>query len=737
MSYYTKEELLIKSYDTLYKIALKEKLLNIYTEDKTKSQLIELILEYRENKYFDKIVIKNNEGFVEIQKILDEKIVEISKNSIDIEIPHTMTIFSNKRINVDEGYYILINKNLKIDTTFILLVGVNNYIYSIFSVSLDEEYNNEIYDKYIFDSIYIERFNFELDFFENTKLIFFEKNVSNILKKIYRGEKIEFVPKNLLCYSVKMIEFNIKKLDKKNKYFPILIMENTLISKYFTKRFGLYIRKIEDKYIYIDFFEDSHKTLKNKEYIFYGSYFGNLVDFFNNQEEEIKIYDDYLNSKKILKKKLVNIFLKELLDIVMSYSKTTFEGISFIGLDLKSDEFRYINLPFTINYNLVQEKLGNGNFYSDKYLIISSEYNNFNISTNDFCINEKDINYEVNINTIVNVISYDINYESIIRNILDILKIKISNIEFNVIQFNELMERINTDGYLKIINSIEGKVKKAEKIFGLDFYKYEFERNDIYLNIQKNYYFLLFECYKLFDEYCNNINFNSYYIKEYNVTINKEEIEYILSLKIYNFLNNFFKKYTVLDLLKKYKGVKLIGKFVNNTLFYNLLKEFIPGKIIKFSEFNKNNYNLILNTVEKYIEDIEVARIKCNNTLTYERKNLEIIAIDFKNEFKCVLNTKTKLFGYIDKLEMVIKINIKINNLETNEYYDRLIYMPKEFYEKDEGETKIDQSYLDNIDNGIVRIFFFIEDVIEYKCAKRVNDQIYISSNYRLNICDI
>lgn len=737
MSYYTKEELLIKSYDTLYKIALKEKLLNIYTEDKTKSQLIELILEYRENKYFDKIVNKNNEGFVAIQKILDEKVVEISKDSIDIEVPHTMTIFSNKRINVDEGYYILINKNLKIDTTFILLVGANNYIYSIFSVSLDEEYINEIYDKYIFDSIYIERFNFELDFFENTKLIFFEKNVSNIFKKIYLGEKIEFVPKNLLCYSIKMIEFNIKKLDEKNKYFPILVMENTLISKYFTKRFGLYIRKIEDKYIYIDFFEDSHKTLKNKEYIFYGSYFGNLVDFFNNQEEEIKIYDDYLNSKKILKKKLVDIFLKELLDIVMSYSKITFEGISFIGLDLKRDEFRYINLPFTINYNLVQEKLGNGNFFSDKYLIISSEYNNFNISTNDFCINEKDINYEVNINTIVNVINYDINYESIIRNLLDILKIKISNIEFNVIQFNELMEKINTNGYLKIINSIEEKVKKAEKIFSLDFYKYEFERNDIYLSIQKNYYFLLFECYKLFDEYCNNINFNSYYIKEYKITINKEEIEYILSLKIYNFLNNFFKKYTVLDLLKKYKGVKLIGKFVNNTLFYNLLKEFIPGKIIKFSEFNKNNYNLILNTVEKYIEDIEVARIKCNNTLTYERKNLEIIAMDFKNEFKCVLNTKTKLFGYIDKLEMVIKINIKINNLETNESYDRLIYIPKEFYEKDEGETKIDQIYLDNIDNGIVRIFFFIEDVIEYKCAKRVNDQVYISSNYRLNICDV
>lgn len=732
MSYYTKQELLLKSYDALYKIAFEEKLLNIYTHDRTKNELIDLILTYRENKFFENIITKDIEGFVTLQKILDENVTKIYKESIDIEVPHVMTLYENKKINKNEGYYILVNKNIDIDTTFILLVGINDYIYAIFSVTRDFNFKSDVYDKYIFNSDYVDRFNFDVDFFENTKFIFFNDNVSSFLKQAYIHKKIKYIPKNLLCYLVKVYEVKLKKLRENNKYFPILFIENKLISKYFSYEFGFYIRKITDKHIYIDFFEDAKNTLKQKDYTFYGSYFGNMVEFFKNQHEEIKIYDDYLNNRKLLKKELIDIFLNHILKEAISYSNENFLGIYTIGLNLQRKNFKYINLAFSINYAILQKKLISS-FESEKYLIICAEFDNFNISTNSFIIQEKDINYDIRINTLINLISRKLDYYSIINSLIILLKIKIAKLEFNLIDFSELMEKINSNEYVKIVEYIDKLNVTAEKIFSLDYAKYEFERNDIYLSVQKNYYFLFFKCQEIFEKYCEDVNFNGEYIEEYKIYINKNEIEMFLSFKIYNFLNKFFKKYKIVDLLSNYKGVKLVGKLVKSPLFYNLLKEFIPGKIIKFSEDNQNNYENILKTFEKYIEDLEMARINCINNISFEKQNLEVLSNDFKNKYMSIVNSKNKIFGYIDRLVVAKKINITINNLDTNDSIDKIIYLPKNFIEKDENQVDIDQIYLDNIDNGIVRIFFFLNNVVQYRCAKRVDDQVYITQYYDIS----
>lgn len=210
-----------------------------------------------------------------------------------------------------------------------------------------------------------------------------------------------------------------------------------------------------------------------------------------------------------------------------------------------------------------------------------------------------------------------------------------------------------------------------------------------------------------FEKYCDDASFADFYIEKYNIYVNKNEIEMFLSFKIYNFLNKFFKKYKILDLLSNYKGVKLVGKLVKSPLFYNLLKEFIPGKIIKFSCDNRDNYSNLIATTEKYVEDLELAKINCINDVKVEKKNLEVLADDFKNEYVSIVNSKNKVFGYIDRLAVALKINITINNLDTNDSFYNTIYLPKIFLEKDENQIDIDQIYLDNIDNGIVRIFFF------------------------------
>lgn len=70
MSYYTREDLKLKTYDKLYKIAINEKLINIFASDKTKSELIDLILLYRQDNTEKKILTLDYEGFLDFKNYL-------------------------------------------------------------------------------------------------------------------------------------------------------------------------------------------------------------------------------------------------------------------------------------------------------------------------------------------------------------------------------------------------------------------------------------------------------------------------------------------------------------------------------------------------------------------------------------------------------------------------------------------------------------------------------------------
>ena len=182
MSFYTKEELILKNYDELYKIAVDERLINLFSKDRTKQELIELILEYREDKYDKKIIDLNLESFQKLQEIIDEHLVIIEKQAMDIEVPRKIIIYQDILFNkeIDE-YHILISKNLDINTDFVLLIGKNLYIYCIFSLKLDIEYRSDKYLKYIFSNKYVERFDFDKEFCEDVKLVFFNNQMANLL----------------------------------------------------------------------------------------------------------------------------------------------------------------------------------------------------------------------------------------------------------------------------------------------------------------------------------------------------------------------------------------------------------------------------------------------------------------------------------------------------------------------------------------------------------------------------
>ncbi|WP_285153655.1 hypothetical protein, partial [Sneathia sanguinegens] len=81
----------------------------------------------------------------------------------------------------------------------------------------------------------------------------------------------------------------------------------------------MYIKKIDTSKVYIEYFENARDILKKRNNIFYGTYFNNIEEFFSNSSEYIEIYDDFFKMLRISKKKLINLFLNEIIELVQSF----------------------------------------------------------------------------------------------------------------------------------------------------------------------------------------------------------------------------------------------------------------------------------------------------------------------------------------------------------------------------------------------------------------------------------
>lgn len=721
MSYYTREDLKLKTYDKLYKIAINEKLINIFASDKTKSELIDLILLYRQDNTEKKILTLDYEGFFRLQELFDKKLRELPIEATDIQVPYSIKIFENADFSEDDNYYVLVSKNLHISTSICMITADNGYVYCILSLVEDTKYEDKVYRKYKINSEYVERLNFDCEYYKNPKMYFFENTMGDIIRDVYFNKRIDVIPEKIPCYSIKLFELKAEKLKEVKSPFPILFIDNKVYCKYFTKDFLMYIHKIQNDNFLIDYFENAKDRVLAKELNFYASCFQDMSTFFLDINSNIEVYDDYLQSKIVPKKQLVNQFIEYLIKKICAYSKCRYTKIYSIGLNIQDDRFVYIDLPFVLSYSKIKRL--NKTYKSEKFLAIVSEFDNLNISENQFNIFEKDINYDITVNTNINTINYNLNFNTLIKEIIYLLKLKLLKINISICSINDLIKKIDSIGYRAVKDDLFKDYDDIEAKFSTDCFKYQNLVSEKYHEIKKNYYTLLNEAY---DELNNYLNCKS-------TNLEKNMIEYVLCLELYNFLNNFFKKFTVIELLKRYKGVCLMGKIIKSELFYNLLKEFIPGKIIKYTDVNNDNYEYILELIYEYIEDEELAKIKLLNNITYDVRAYIIEATNFKDVYEVVLDTTKTDIGYIDKLDTVTKLDIKIKDSEMDIVYSLNLDLKKEFYERDELDTRLNQEFLDNIDNAIIRIFFISKEMkIFYKCATRYDDQVFVTDEYML-----
>lgn len=394
MGYYTREDLKLKTYDKLYKIAINEKLINIFASDKTKSELIDLILLYRQDNTEKKILTLDYEGFFRLQELFDKKLRELPIEATDIQVPYSIKIFENADFSEADNYYVLVSKNLHISTSICMITADNGYVYCILSLVEDTKYEDKVYRKYKINSEYVERLNFDCEYYKNPKMYFFENTMGDIVRNVYFNNRIDVIPEKIPCYSIKLFELKAEKLKEVKSPFPILFIDNKVYCKYFTKDFLMYIHKIQNDNFLIDYFENAKDRVLAKELNFYASCFQDMSTFFLDINSNIEVYDDYLQSKIVSKKQLVNQFIEYLIKKICAYSKCRYTKIYSIGLNIQDDRFVYIDLPFVLSYSKIKRL--NKTYKSEKFLAIVSEFDNLNISENQFNIFEKEINSHKN-----------------------------------------------------------------------------------------------------------------------------------------------------------------------------------------------------------------------------------------------------------------------------------------------------------------------------------------------------
>ena len=74
MELFFEEELRRKSYYEMYQIALKEKLIEVYLQNPTREELINILMKYRGVKANYTIESYKENGLVNIQHLFDEKL---------------------------------------------------------------------------------------------------------------------------------------------------------------------------------------------------------------------------------------------------------------------------------------------------------------------------------------------------------------------------------------------------------------------------------------------------------------------------------------------------------------------------------------------------------------------------------------------------------------------------------------------------------------------------------------
>lgn len=729
MRNYSLSELRNKNYNELYQIIEEERLLyknsSIYNYTLTRKELIDVILKYRSREKDNKIY--TYEDLIIFQKFIDENGIE-KESYMYIEIFDELIIYENIDIYDNENLLVSIDSHHNF-SNIVFLVNQNNYIYSILKLSYIKEENSK---KIYYLNYYSDLSRISLDFdinSENLYLLFLENNFD-----INSNDKFYFEKRYIKKVDIIKSEKNLN-----NEYIYLengIILNNNL--RIYDDFLVINILKKDNlEYIMLNNFEKSYEYKKanvfseNENYIFNISNLLNsniLKYFFNDKFEKI-----VLNKNSLILSNVNNI-----IKFINYKNKSVCNKVFYINEVSKNyqynydilNNFKYKSIFFVIFYfvkKCIKNSIEKIDMSLNNFLIIFIEDNSFSISSNNFSILENRNRYNINIKTEILSIGdvfTNFNIKNIIKNYLK----------------NNIVKKFNLKN--KIINIFDLKIdsNKIEYIF---FDEYNFSKIDYLFNEESLNYIVNILFDYLFIEnndliYLEEILKDKLFLNNFllKVKINSKKLKNkVYEMAIFEF-NRYFNKIKLIEFLKKYKHIKIIGKLCKNNELLSAFKEYLPGKLLV--DVSKD-LDIFKDIFYEYEEDIKYGKIDLN----YEYKDLIIVYnifyINYKNEKILVLNTDSKKYEKFDIFSKSKDLIIEVENMELSKITKHIINLDLEYLKKDELEIldEIENLYnikfiqselLDDIKEDILRCLIIYDN-------KKIHIIFLVRKSFQTHMC--
>ena len=860
MELFFEEELRRKSYYEMYQIALKEKLIEVYLQNPTREELINILMKYRGVKANYTIASYKENGLANIQHLFDEKLSGRIHHENKIKIPHKIIYYKGLNLTREDNYKIQIPDGVGKGNIF--LVNSNNYVCGIFHLEKD------LVSKDLYYLISKDRM-LRVDNLKSNKysFIFLKEEDLKFTYKFYNMKKngnTPSYPYKLNYYKVEIEDFEVRELEETNATLCIdfgttntalgtyldsnyikNVPTNDILNEKITLNAINYVkfddgdrkyREIFPTLAYVEdcfdkenikflFGYDALKKLEMNDYVMTGSLFYGLKNWVHNYKEEEKIVDEYGNTQYVKREKIIKAYLDYVVKRAEYQFKCKFKRIHasspvklkeqflnlFEEIFTKDEENEYeivkknsMDEAIAVLYNTIENQIRKGKYEeNEEYsaLIIDCGGGTTDLAACKYRIENKKVFYYLDIKTSFENGDENFGGNNLTYRIMQYLKIvlatKYSNKKSikirNLIKYNDsvLYKAIDEYGVDKIFEKMDEMYKKCEKIIPTKYSKFENKMSDEYKKIKNNFYMLWEAAENLKKEFFTidgrlrtRFDIEHNYDGENDLHITKlktwklhilndryfntittypreiftiKEIEKIVKIDIYGMLRKFLNTYYNEGALFDYSLIKLSGQSTKINTFQEVLKEFVPGKMIEYRELMaKDNYDLKLNCLDgciKYLNYKKFGHMEVSIKNEVPLVPYSVWTEKYNGEMIELIRTARKaqvMVNYIDKSSSAMEFKVYVHNAEGEKKKELVYKNINEYDEKDaveilfEYEGILTQNDTDTIQNEITR-FFIYTDLNNWGFyivpIKRTNDQLFLGKkkyfSYENNLNDI
>ena len=718
MNIFNRNDLMIKTDFELSKIAKREELLNRYAMYNKKDVLIDKILEHLNKKYKYIISKLNEDKRSNISRYIKDNIVDLVYYENDIVFEEEFRIYLDIDNIVNK---VFVSNDKRISTDLIILSNLENEIYAVGYL----EYVSSSRDYKEYKICIRKDTNFIKEkIYDKLKIIFFEEGSDLRVFNIYDEINVnDLIHESIYTYSVFIDKYEIIKPKILDKLY-INLGSKKVESIYRNEEFYILFVNYTKNIIY--FGEDVKDYLINDNFKYREYEILNIKDVFNYFDEEIKCIDMNSNIFVLKGREIFSLFINSYISKIEADKLIKIKEIEYISdfcdkkLNSKYNKYFYVNLKYIDN-----------NKKNSTYTLFYIDDNEFSFLDVSYTIKDSKVSYDL-------VLNVEKKYQSNIFNNDNIKQFLVYLIKF-LITDNEL----NDIYYLDLINFRE-KINDLEYTYPIMYDKYV-DNNYLYSKAKQNYKIFEYIAERVWHVYINSIH--EQYIKLddiYNFDnksiligkyISREVMDYLVKEFSKIHIDNFFKNYDTIDIIKKFINIKMSGELLKTKVIYDVLKEYIPGRYI--SNNTSSDKENLFKYLYKYDELQNKGEIKFDYIFKDIKYEFTLYSLNYKSEKEEVLKSNINKYGYIDKISETIYISFILEY--EYEYMENNIkelkwYLIKEYTEMDENDflemsnIGIEKNYINEVVEGKVRIFVhYEENKLKFYQIKRINDQLYIN----------